>query len=275
MFGDLLGAGLGFISGMMNRSAQEEANERQYQLAQQNMAQQKEFAQHGIRWKVADAQAAGLHPLAALGATTTSFSPVSVGDVSAPTLDLGPMGQNIGRAIDAASTAEEKGNAVTAKMQALQLERGELENSLLKTQIMKANQPAARQPSMPASNVKYGVDGQPATAVTTTSGFPVSEDKIEQKPDTVPKYARGSFLGLPFMQAPGSMDAEDLETRYSDIGEKLGLANIPLDVGYTIWKNYIEHRVGGRTFQDRWPDYSAPKLTSEKLKRIYVSPGRR
>lgn len=253
MIGDLISAGISLFQGDQNRKAQEEINRQQMQLARENMAQQREFAQQGIRWKVDDAKAAGLHPLAALGAQTTSFSPVSVGDMSAPSLDLGSMGQNIGRAIDAATTAEEKGNAYTAKLQALQLERGELENSLLKTQIMKANQPAARQPSMPSPSVKYGVDGQPATAVTSPSGFPVAEDKIEQKADVVPKYARGRPFGLPLLHNPFSADAEDIENRYGDVAEKLGVANIPLDVAYTVWKNVLQHR-WPTDFKGRWPE---------------------
>jgi hypothetical protein len=40
---------------------------------------QREFAQHGISWKVADAARAGIHPLAALGVQTHSASPVHVG----------------------------------------------------------------------------------------------------------------------------------------------------------------------------------------------------
>lgn len=39
-------------------------------------ASQREFAQHGVRWRVADAKAAGVHPLYALGASTPSYSPV-------------------------------------------------------------------------------------------------------------------------------------------------------------------------------------------------------
>ena len=35
----------------------------------------KQFAKRGIQWRVHDAKKAGLHPLAALGAQTTSFSP--------------------------------------------------------------------------------------------------------------------------------------------------------------------------------------------------------
>lgn len=38
--------------------------------AKHQMGQNKEFAQKGIRWKVADAKAAGIHPLYAMGAST-------------------------------------------------------------------------------------------------------------------------------------------------------------------------------------------------------------
>ena len=49
-----------------------------------NYAHQKEFAQNGIRWKVEDAKAAGIHPLFALGAQGATFSPISVGELSTP-----------------------------------------------------------------------------------------------------------------------------------------------------------------------------------------------
>lgn len=40
-----------------------------------NLANQREFAQHGIRWRVADAKAAGLHPVYALGGAGAAYSP--------------------------------------------------------------------------------------------------------------------------------------------------------------------------------------------------------
>lgn len=58
----------GIEAAKLNIAAQKEANA-------QNYAMQKEFAQHGIQWKAADARLAGLHPLAALGAQTTAASP--------------------------------------------------------------------------------------------------------------------------------------------------------------------------------------------------------
>lgn len=40
---------------------------------------QEKFAKHGVRWRVADAQAAGIHPLAALGMSPNQATPVTIG----------------------------------------------------------------------------------------------------------------------------------------------------------------------------------------------------
>lgn len=58
--------------------------------ADRNIKNQKEYAQHGISWKVADAKRAGIHPLAAIGANTMAYSPVSIGDA----------GQNISSSVE-------------------------------------------------------------------------------------------------------------------------------------------------------------------------------
>lgn len=81
-------------------------------MARQQAQLQKEFAQHGIRWKVEDAKAAGLHPLYALGASTTPYSPVGVMDSKGPA--LAEASQHVGRAIAATSTSAEKQMAALA-----------------------------------------------------------------------------------------------------------------------------------------------------------------
>ena len=91
--GDLAG---GFLNAASNKK-----------IAKMNIDAQREFAQNGIRWKVADARAAGLHPLVSLGAQTASFTPSMVGDNSLGDA-VANMGQNIGRAIDAKATEEER-----------------------------------------------------------------------------------------------------------------------------------------------------------------------
>lgn len=94
----LISGASGIVGNLLGNSAARKA-------AAQQAALQKEFAQNGIRWKVADAKAAGLHPLAALGAQTTSYQPVSVQqDYSA----FGSMGQDISRAMLASADAKER-----------------------------------------------------------------------------------------------------------------------------------------------------------------------
>lgn len=43
-----------------------------------NLANQREFAQHGIQWRVADAKAAGLHPLFALSGGGAAYAPAPI-----------------------------------------------------------------------------------------------------------------------------------------------------------------------------------------------------
>lgn len=59
-----------------SRLASEAANEAARQNAEQQVAYQREFAQHGLQWRAADARAAGVHPVYAMGATGASYQPV-------------------------------------------------------------------------------------------------------------------------------------------------------------------------------------------------------
>lgn len=132
MIGELISAGSKLIGGIVGQKAQDR------QMAK-NRALQKEFAQRGIQWKVADAKAAGLHPLAALGAQTSSPA-VQVG--GSPLGDsLASMGQDISRAVAQGTPVAKRNQQFVEATQALQLERGSLENQLLKAQINKLNMP--------------------------------------------------------------------------------------------------------------------------------------
>ncbi len=61
-------AGGALIGGRQDRKANVESQALNYD-------QQKEFAQNQIQWRTEDAQAAGVHPLYAMGASTSSFQP--------------------------------------------------------------------------------------------------------------------------------------------------------------------------------------------------------
>jgi len=108
MFGAALGGNL--IGASMAQDAQRSANKANKAIAEQDRTMQREFAQNGIRWKVMDAKAAGIHPLAALGAQGASASPagIPVGADLSMANAMSNTGQDIGRAIQSTRTAEER-----------------------------------------------------------------------------------------------------------------------------------------------------------------------
>lgn len=128
-----------------------------------NAALQREFAQHGVRWRVEDAKAAGIHPMFAMGAQLSPASPAYVGDTGMSQA-MSNIGQDVSRSVDATRTLGER---VSARMQSLQLERGELENQLLRSQIAKLN--AAPNPPLPASGDPYIISGQGNSSPTAAT----------------------------------------------------------------------------------------------------------
>jgi len=151
MLGEVISAGANLLGGILgSRSADKNAK--------RNIQLQKDFAQQGIRWKVADAKAAGIHPLAALGAQTMSFSPVTAGSDMLAT-GISGAGQDISRAVNATRSNSERLDAYTKTVQDLNLRRMGLENELLASQIAKNNQ-AGTPPPLPTAGDRYMVDGQ-------------------------------------------------------------------------------------------------------------------
>lgn len=99
MLGSIISSIGSIVGGALGSRSQSSALDKQIAL-------QKDFAKNGIRWKVEDAKAAGVHPLFALGASTIPFQPMAINDTMGPA--IGEASQNIGRAISAQSTTEER-----------------------------------------------------------------------------------------------------------------------------------------------------------------------
>lgn len=179
----LIAAGSSLIGGLLG--SREKSKDR---------AAQKEFATHGVRWKVADAKAAGLHPLAALGAQTSSFSPVSVGGSSLSS-GFAAAGQDIARAVDATRTQGEKVSAYAKTIQDLNVQRMGLENELLSSQIAKVRQ-AGTPPPFPSTNDPYLIEGQ------TSSGINVKKmDRIDPHSSN-PSIEPGAITDTGFTRTP-------------------------------------------------------------------------
>lgn len=179
LVGGLFNPVAGLIGGVLGGGLDENRQENQQQAVnvqsqanfEQNVALQKEFAQQGVRWRVEDARAAGISPLTALGAQPVSFSPTHA-DFAGPSPDNDfDMGQNVWSSINSTRTADERAAAAT---RALLMERGQLENDLLRSQI--ALTQAQASPPGPGSN--YLVDGQTQSGLVSvvpskrTSAFP-------------------------------------------------------------------------------------------------------
>lgn len=146
----LVGSALASRSSGKQVDAQEAINE-------QNLKMQREFAQEGIRWRVADAKAAGIHPLYALGASLPSYSPSTFipGETGHLGQGIAQAGDYIGRAVDATRTSDER---TRERLNALAIERGELEADLLRSRIALLEQ--QRNPPIPALNPKQMIPGQ-------------------------------------------------------------------------------------------------------------------
>lgn len=214
MLGDILsfvGKGLDMWNSSNNTDKQIAA---QKQLNAENIANQKEFAQQGIRWKVADAQAAGLHPLAALGAQTSSFSNVVGGGIEYPKSSFGEMGQDLGRAIKAGQTSSERTSdlqsAVGKLATSFQLEKANLENELLRTNIAKER--AQLPPPFP-SPIPLP---RPGPDRTVSVGQAVSEENLKQKAEDYPGTKIVRPFGYPLQANPWFNDGQQFEDRYGD-----------------------------------------------------------
>lgn len=170
-------AGASLIGGAMNQSNQQEAIDYQREQRAHNEALQREFAQNSIQWKVKDAQAAGVHPLAALGAPSISPA-VSIGSLPSGNSPMGSAlasaGQDISRAMTASATQTQRDGAQSLA-QNLLLERGALENEVLRAQLarLRSAQVGPGAPSAAEDPWKAGVPLNDANDASRVTNDPV------------------------------------------------------------------------------------------------------
>lgn len=243
--GPLISAGASLLGGAQSRASNDAANRMNYEMAQQNLAFQREAAQHGISWKVADARNAGLAPLAALGAQTFNPSPVSVGAIGDSSFGTGiaSAGQDISRALQATRSSQDKVDAFTKATQDLTIQKMGLENELLASQVRRANQ-VAMPPFPTAGKQRQIVDGQAATNIVSVDGDPVKPDDLKQAHSTVPSKALIRPFGYRLRTNPYFSDAQDVEDRYGDseVGSSIQyLVNMGADHLYSL-RRYLEDR---------------------------------
>lgn len=162
--GDVVGAVTSLIGGSKER-------EDQMAMAQANINFQKEFAKHGVSWKVADAREAGISPLVALGAQTHSFSPVYM-----PGSDRGlkQMGQDLGRAIN---TYLDRDSRILRNLQILK------ENEILRGLKIENDKKEIQPISSPDNLESLGVVGNiPSVSMKRFGDYDLSGDNVVYSP---------------------------------------------------------------------------------------------
>jgi len=200
--GNIISMGSKILGGIM----QDEANQ---DIANQNERLQREFAQNGISYKVADAKKNGIHPLYALGANTVSFNPIAVGGGSGLAEGIANAGQELGRAIDSTRTSSDR--TTSRILESLQLERAKLENDLLRSQITSVNR--ASNPPMAGDN--YVIPGQTESGVVTLPSEVVTGSNTDsgRQPGGITEYqftnpGRGGTIGI--------IPSQDMKNRMDD-----------------------------------------------------------
>lgn len=166
--GAAISAGSQLIGGLLNRSAANKQNKLTQQIANQNVQFQNDFAKHGIRWRVEDAKAAGIHPLYALGANTPTYTPVSANFTRPDYSFVGRMGQDVGRGLMQSASAKLRKEQFGIE-QARLARRDALQENLIsaQTEMYRARAAQLRQRPQPGVGLNGGTTGTNSGSVTS------------------------------------------------------------------------------------------------------------
>lgn len=207
----MLGSILGAVGSIFGASKAAKAQKQANRITQKNNEAQLAFAReqlkNSVRYRVNDAKAAGIHPLAALGANVGTVTPSLASPMAATA-----MGDGI------AAGASQLGNAVdkyfAQDMQNLQTE-------LLKAQIDQVKSVT----SMNVARSRSIINSQRTQAINP--GQPLL---TKTKPSST-----GIVIDGQLMPNAGNSDAEEVEAKYGDIIQNLyGTYNLGAD----LWKGY-------------------------------------
>lgn len=251
----LIPAAANLIGGLMGQNAADENRASQERQAELNRAMQIQFAKEGIRWKVEDAKAAGVHPLYALGAQGASYAPVSIGSSSGSPMGsaLASMGQDIGRAVNATQTAPERMSGYAEQASRLQLDNMSLQNMLLASRVKLLNQSGGNPPLPSIGDLP-----------------PVPEDsKQKERPPL-------QMEGERWLTSPGTSNMEAWEDRYGDDGPvtwitQAGVALSDLKRNYgqpQTWPTQLMHTLWNRLSAEAREEAGNFKNFMRKLKQI-------
>lgn len=242
-----ISAGAGLLGGYLHDRSQERIND-------QNLEAQREFAQMGIRWRVADAQAAGVHPLYAIGSSGASFSP-SFQAGGGVARGLAEAGQDISRAMLAQKTQEERdAHEMQMALVASQIGESDARAAYYRSAAARDAQQAVAQKGFPTllgpqgSSSVFGSGGSPVPSWMRT--HPQNRDAIEMKADEVISSSPSDYSVTagrsPAFKEYSILNDLPMLLPYSDEGPGEALENVP----WWLWPSIIERN--NKQYGPRW-----------------------
>lgn len=210
-----IGGALNWLSNTFKEGqARDEERQRikdQERIRQENVAREREFAQHGLRWRVNDARAAGISPLAALGASTSQPMSQPLGDSSVPYQpdnSISIAGQDISRAMAAASTDVERAyQLLQAKLLETQIEGQKIDNAYKLKQLSPTPSSPGLLPGQSVNIVPdytYSRSDDGALSVVPSPEVkPLIEDMFSQELQWESRNLSGDSHGYPMTVMPG------------------------------------------------------------------------
>lgn len=239
--GALISGGASLLGGFLGAEEGEDNRHLQEQMHLQNMALQREFAQNGIRWRVDDAKAAGLHPLYALTGQTAQATPSTLNFDNSNALGRGlaDAGQHIGRAVAAQATPHER------DMQQAQLEG--LKQRTATDAAQAAYYAALAKKASQEAPLSAGIDTNVVTQAyhrPNVEAHPLYRDAVKLEPDAMTsrhitqdgQTAGQDHPGMRQFEFPGGFKAMLPATGGGGIPEEIDVTMVPLLLGANIQK---------------------------------------
>lgn len=211
----IIGAGISAASnlagGLLGLSGAREANSLARGQAQANRKLQEQFAQSGIQWRVADAKAAGIHPLYALGANTPTYTPVSANFTAPDYSFVGRMGQDLGRGLQRSALNKQRQD--TAKIEQSRLS---CRDSLAATESAARTQLYQAQTKLALSKIRpqAGIGGATGTGAGTGQDDAIRNSPLHNKGSG---KTTGFLRAIPKTYMWGKLPGPPIEDRHMPV----------------------------------------------------------
>lgn len=207
-----------------------------------------------IPTRVAAARKAGLHPLSALGVSPSSGSiGINYDQPSGP--DFEALGQGIDRALSVGKNATEK------RLDQLALEKAQLENDYLRTQIAGSQKAILDSASVPAVDSTYGV-----------SRSRTQRNLTGQISDTI-KHAGIDPVSLPRHKLVTDLDKKQFKVLNPDVGDNEFMMALDFigrtlpDLGRNNYQRYVtDKNADGRKLYNKARQFSDWLASKHPLK---------